>query len=331
MIFMFRFAYFSLLFFGFLVLFIAALYRWLYYKEPRYRFSYLSFAKSKDFTPRSRRGKIFFLMRVLLLAALVLLMARPQLVDSNSQIRVEGDDIVLVLDASGSMQCFDDVKDQRSRFTVAKEEAIKFIKKRENDPIGLVIFGRHAVSRCPLTLDKKMLKDIINDIEIGAIDPQGTALAVSMVTAANRLKNSKAKSKIMILLTDGEPTPDVDIDPQAALDVVKKLGIKVYTIGIGAEHGGLWNDPLFGIRQMGFSLNKPLLEHIARETGGHFFEAKNPRDMKRIYEKIDALEKTEYEATIFTKYDDIYKPLLLVTLLGFLGELFVSTFIWFAL
>lgn len=328
---MFRFAYIGILIFGLFALLLAGLYRWLYYKEPRYRFSYLSFAKSKGLAPKGRRKKIIFLLRALSLTALMLLMARPQLVDSNSQIHVEGVDMVLVLDVSGSMQCFDDVKDQRSRLAVAKQEAIQFIQKRENDPIGLIIFGRHAVSRCPLTLDKKMLQDIINDIDIGVIDPQGTALAVSMVTAANRLKNSKAKSKIMILLTDGEPTPDVDIDPQAALDVVKKLGIKVYTIGIGAEHGGLWNDPLFGIRQMGFSLNKPLLEHIARETGGHFFEAKNPRDMKSIYEKIDALEKTEYEATLFTKYDDVYKPLLCAVLLGIFGELLISTFVWFAL
>ena len=328
---MFRFAYPYILFFGLFLLLLAGVYRWLYYKEPVYKFSYLSFAKKKGLTTKSWRRKIMFLVRTVSLALLVFLMARPQIVDSNSKVHVEGVDMVLVLDVSGSMQCFDDVKDQRSRIEIAKQEAIRFIQKRDNDPIGLVIFGRHAVSRCPLTLDKKMLHEIINDIEIGVMDPQGTALAVGMVTAANRLKNSKAKSKIMILLTDGEPTPDVDIDPQEALDVVKKLGIKVYTIGIGAEHGGLWNDPLFGIRQMGFCLNKPLLQYIAHQTGGHFFEAKNSQDMKRIYETIDALEKTEYEATMFTNYQDVFKPLLLASFICLVGELLISTFVWFAL
>lgn len=328
---MFRFAYNYIFFLGLISICIVALCRWFFYKEPMYRFSYLSFAKTKGLSAKGSRKKIIFLIRMLLLTFLVFLMGRPQRVDSNSKIHVEGVDMILVLDVSGSMQCFDDIKDQRSRLTIAKQEAIQFIKNRENDPIGLVIFAQHAVSRCPLTQDKKMLQDIINKIELGVINPQGTALGVSLVTAANRLKNSKAKSKIMILLTDGEPTADIDIDPQVALDIVKKLGIKVYTVGIGAEHGGLLNDPVFGVCQMGFKLNKPLLEDIAHQTGGYFFEAKNSYDMKKIYEKIDALEKTEYEATLFTKYEDIYKPLLVLSFLGIFGELLLSTFIWFAL
>lgn len=328
---MFRFAFLTILIFGLVTLLVAALIRLLFYKEPRYLFSYVSLALSKGIPSKSWRKKAILFLRFFSLLMLVFLMARPQLVDSHSQIHVEGVDMVIALDVSGSMQCFDDVKDQRSRITIAKKEALDFIEKRENDPIGLVIFGMQAVSRCPLTLDKKMLRDIINSIELGVIDAQGTALAVGMLTAANRLKNSTAKSKVIILLTDGEPTPEIDIDPEEALKVVKKLGIKVYTIGIGGEYGGLVNHPLLGIRQMGISLNKPLLEHIAKETGGHFFEAKNAADMKRIYETIDRLEKTEYDATVFTKYEDIYKPLLVISIMTLLVELLISTFVWFAL
>jgi Ca-activated chloride channel homolog len=251
------------------------------------------------------------------------------LVNVQSKIHAEGIDIMMVLDASGSMQCFDDVHDQRMRFEVAKKEAIRFIDKRENDPIGLVIFGKDALSRCPLTLDKTIVKTIINELNLGDINPDGTVLSIAMSMAAKRLKDSKAKSKIMIVLTDGEPTPGIDIEPQIAVDLAKKLGIKIYTIGIGDEHGGLWKDPLFGVRSMGFKLNTKLLHAIAVQTGGKFFLAKKPDELKHIYDIIDSLEKTDYEMPIFTHYTDLVLPMLFIILAFLCMELMATSFIWF--
>lgn len=304
--------------------------RFYWYKPIKLRYSLVAALKNSG---RYQAGVLSTLvpwvLRLGTLLFLALLIARPQLVDVQSKIRAEGIDIMLVLDASGSMQCFDDIHDQRPRFDVAKKEAIRFIEKRENDPIGLVIFGKDAISRCPLTLDKTMLKTILNDLKVGDIDPDGTVLSMAISMAAKRLKDSKAKSKIMIVLTDGEPTAQLDIEPRIAVTMAKKLGIKIYTIGVGDEHGGLWKDPLFGVRSMGFSLNIKLLQAIAKETGGQFFLAKKPHDVQRIYDIINTLEKTEYEMPIFTHYTDMVVPWLLIIMAFFCAELIATSFIWF--
>lgn len=135
----------------------------------------------------------------------------------------------------------------------------------------------------------------------------------------------------MIVLTDGEPTPGLDINHEDAIALAKKCGIKIYTIGIGGEHGGLWHDPLFGIRPMGFRLNKALLEYFARQTGGKFYMAQHPDDLKTIYEEIDRLEKTQREEPIYTQYVELIAPLCMLIVLCLLAELIATTFIWFCL
>lgn len=248
-------------------------------------------------------------LRGITLGGLLLLTARPQLVDRHSKINVEGIDIMMVLDVSGSMQLFDDINDPRTRIDVAKEEAVNFIKKRDNDPIGIVLFGNQALSRCPLTLDKNMLVQLIDETSLGLIDPDGTMLSRGLVMALNRLKKSTAASKIIIMLTDGEPTPG-DLDPNIAIQLAQKYHVKMYTIGIGNEEGAYFRHPIFGVQMVPSGLNKNLLYALAEKTGGKFFEARKPADLATIYATIDALEKTQYETDVYHNYYDIFMPFL---------------------
>lgn len=317
-----------LLYGGLLLLCLALLYRIRFGRSIVYRFPLVDRLHLGQ-QARTISGPLIVVMRTSALALLMFLMARPQIVDADSTVHVEGIDIILALDFSNSMQLFDDLNDRRSRIDVAKTEAISFLEKRDNDQIGIVIFGQDAVTRCPLTLDKLLLKKIISELQLGVINPDGTVIAKGIVTALNRLKNSHAKTKIIILLTDGDPTPELDIPMSEALSVAKQLGVKIYTIGIGGEHGGLLQDPIFGVRAVGFRMNKELLDVIARETGGMAFEAKKPEDLARIYSTIDQLEKSEYETTMYTNYYDIFVPFLSVATLLLVAELIMSTFVWF--
>ena len=267
------------------------------------------------------------MLRFLSLLALALLIAKPQLVDPRSNVLVEGIDMVIALDMSGSMRLAD--FERKSRFEVAKKEALRFIEKREHDPIGLVIFGRYAFSRCPITLDKNILKTILQELQIGFVNPGGTVLSTALLTAANRLKESTSKNKIIILLTDGEPTPN-DASEEMAIDVAKKLGVKIYTVGIGSDEDQIAVDEL-GMPFRMPKVNARLLKKIAQKTGGKFFMAKNPKDMRKIYEIIDKLEKTEHETDIYSKYFDIFMPFLWIIFFVILFELFLATFIWFSI
>lgn len=273
--------------------------------------------------------KIIYCLRFLSLITLALLVGKPQLVDQRSSIRVEGIDIVLVLDVSGSMEFRDYSDDNRTRLEVARAEAKHFIAKRDNDAIGLVVFGNDAVSRAPLTVDKKILKTMIDTLKIGLIDPSGTCLFTGILTAANRLKNSKARSKVMILLTDGEPSKG-DADPVTTLDIVKKIGIKIYTIGIGSEEEQYIVHPWYGTI-LKPRINKELLTMIARETGGQFFNAKNAVDMRSVYNVIDQLEKTEYETNLFSCYYDLFVLLGWCVLFFLMIEVVLSSLVWFRL
>lgn len=322
------FANYKFLYFVIPIFILALIYKLKFYKPVVYKYTLVNLLKKH--ISKSYANFFLNLLRIFSLIIMLLLIAKPQFVDTKSKIKVEGIDIILALDVSGSMQMFDDLKDKRTRIEIAKTEAIKFIEKRENDQIGLVLFGKYTVTRCPLTLDKNILYEIINDYKIGEIDQDGTVLSLAISNAANRLKYSQSKTKIIILLTDGEPTPP-DINAKLAIDIAKKLGIKIYTIGIGNEHGGFIEHPMMGIYQGNSSLNKKLLTYIANETGGQFFQAKNANDMNQIYNTIDKLEKTDYETTIYTKHYDYFIPLLFLVLFLILLELVLSTFIWFSL
>lgn len=271
--------------------------------------------------------KILKLLRILSLLLLALLIAKPRIIDYQSIIPGQGIDMILVLDVSNSMSIVDDPAHPQTRLEVAKQEAIRFIDKREGDPIGLVIFGKVALSRCPTTLDKNILKSIINDITIGTINGEGTALNTGIIMAVNRLKDAKGMSKVMVVLTDGLPLGD-EATVEQAIAVAKKYGIKIYTIGIGEEV--VYINTLFGPQPMK-GIDKECLQKIAQETDGRFFEAKKPSDMQAIYNTIDQLEKRDYETTIFNHYYDIFKPFLIAVVITILIELILSSFIWFIL
>ncbi len=315
--------------YGGVPLILGAAYWYLFhYKRPVYLFSSLAPVKSQVVERPWRRWILYFL-RIAVLTSLCLALARFQKPDDRSRIPIRGIDILLVLDISESMQLFDDLHDRRTRLEVARQEALTFIDKRENDPIGLVIFSGVALSRCPLTLDKNVLKEILKETDVHTIQVQGTVLSRAILTATNFLKKSQAKSKIMIVLTDGEPTPN-DIDPHISIDLAKKLGVRIYTIGIGSEKGGYIADH-FGVHRYPVHLNIPLLKRFASETGGKFFLARNSADMKAIYRTIDKLERTEYETPMFSRYFEYFMPFLLLAFLLLLAEIFLSTFLWVAL
>jgi Ca-activated chloride channel family protein len=252
-----------------------------------------------------------YLLRVITLVILLISAAQLQKADPRSRVRAQGIDIELVLDVSGSMMSVDEGNYNKSRLTIAKEEAIRFVNKRTNDGIGLVIFGTDALSRCPITSDKDILISIINDLEIGVIDPRGTVLATSIVTAINRLYKSTAKSKVIILLTDGAPS-EHDSDPQVAIEAAKACNIKIYTIGIGSDKEQYVMDPVFGLGLQP-KVNKELLTFIAQSTGGKFFLARNKNDMRTIYDSIDQLEKIDHEVA-YSNYFNIWITLLWIAL-----------------
>jgi len=304
-------------------------YRLRYYKKISFTYP-LTRTIAKTHKAHMFHEKFFFLLRLVTLLILSLLIAKPQLVDNSTKVHVDGVDIVLVLDVSGSMLYFDDPQDPQSRIEIAKNEALRFVEKRESDPMGIVLFGKEAVSRCPLTLDKRIIKDIINGVFIGMVPENGTVLAKGLIIAASRLKNSKAKSKIMILLTDGEPSQE-DCPADQAIQIARQLGIRVYTIGVGGFHGGFLNHPQLGLIPGGSNLNRELLQKIAQKTGGRYFEAKKQFELRSIYDQIDQLEKTEYESTIFSSYHDIFIPFIWLLISILFIELVCSTFIWFAL
>lgn len=317
-----------LVFYGALPLLVGVVYwRLVYYRYPVYRYSSLLPLKSLAQQGNVRSWILFFL-RVMSLLMVALALMRIRLPDTQSQIPVEGVDILLVLDSSGSMQLIDDRNDGRTRFDIARDEAISFIKKREYDPIGVVIFSGAAVTRCPLTLDKQLLEEILKQISVETIPIEGTVLSEGIIVAANRLKKSRASSRIMIVLTDGAPSYH-DSDPRLAIALAKKLGIRIYTIGIGSKDGGWFHDPLFGWQQQhNNQYNEQLLQRIAVETGGKFFQASRREEMSQIYNTIDKLEKSSHEVPLFARYTEYFPYFLLAALLLLLTELFLLTFFW---
>ncbi len=262
------------------------------------------------------------LLRVIICGLLLLALARPRIRDTRTEMTVKGIDIMLTLDVSGSMILFDDLNDRRSRIDIARTEAINFINKRTHDPIGLVIFGEEVLTRAPLTLDKKILTDILLDTKVGTIADKGTLLSWGLAAAINKLRSSQAQTKIIILLTDGSSS-EGDADPKSICDLAQKMGIKIYTIAIGTQEGGMFEDPFFGIQRYPASVNIDLLKKLAEQTGGRFYESRKPNDLATIYSSIDALEKTELTSPLFATYHEYFYPLLVLAALLFCIELLI--------
>lgn len=277
--------------------------------------STFSFAKQVRPSWRVAGSQFLPFLRGATLALFVFALARPQAVSREREHEAKGLDIVITLDISGSMLA-EDFKPE-NRLAVAKEEAKKFIRGRENDRIGLVVFAREAFTQCPLTLDYDILTSLVDEIQIGMIQ-DGTAIGMGIATAVNRLRESDAKSKVIILITDGENNAG-KIDPITAAELARTFGIKAYAIGVG--RGGLVpfpiNDPLFGKRyvQAKVDIDEMTLKRIADLTGGVFFRARDPESLSEIYSRINELEKTEVKVREYVSYDELFPYFLVPGLL----------------
>ena len=256
-----------------------------------------------------------FVLRALALTLIIVAMARPQTVDISTKTKTtRGIDIVMAIDVSASMLA----KDLKpNRLEALKKVASKFINRRPNDRIGLVEYAGESYTRTPVTSDKGIILKSLRDIKYNTIITGGTAIGMGLATAVNRLKESKAKSRIIILLTDGVNNSGF-IDPQTASELAIEYGIKTYTIGLGSNGMALSpvaiNNGKFQYSRIQVEIDEKLLKEIASETGGKYFRATNNKKLEDIYDEIDKLEKTEIEEFKYYNYEEKFRPLVLLAL-----------------
>lgn len=263
-----------------------------------------------------------FILRLLSLALFITALARPQTRNDEQQKEGEGVDIILCIDVSGSMNAEDL---QPNRLEAAKQVAASFVDGRPTDRIGLVVFSGESFTQCPITADHAVVKQQILNIKSGFLQ-DGTAIGTGLATGVERLKSSKAKSKVIILLTDGENNGGL-IDPQTAKEIAKSLRIKVYTIGVGTDGYAPIPQPTpLGMTRVNEKVNidEKLLTQIATETGGRYFRAKDNEGLTSIYSEIDRLEKSKIEVTTFTNYTERFAPFVMAALALLLLELLLK-------
>ena len=256
-----------------------------------------------------------FALRALALTLIIVAMARPQTVDVSTKTKTtRGIDIVMAIDVSASMLA----KDLKpNRLEALKKVASKFITRRPNDRIGLVEYAGESYTRTPVTSDKGIILKSLSEIKYNTIITGGTAIGMGLATAVNRIKESKAKSKIIILLTDGVNNSGF-IDPQTASELAVEYGIKTYTIGLGSNGMALSpvaiNNGVFQYSRIQVEIDEELLKEIADATGGKYFRATNNKKLEEIYDEIDKLEKTEIEEFKYYNYEEKFRPLVLLAL-----------------
>ena len=260
-----------------------------------------------------------FVLRLLAVAALVAALARPQITNDEQVVNGEGIDIVLCLDISGSMLAQDFTP---NRMEAAKNVAADFIDNRPADRIGLVIFSGESFTMCPLTSDRNVLKSQLYNVHSGLLE-DGTAIGSGLATGVDRLRSSPARSKVIILLTDGENNGGL-IDPNTAKEIAKAVGVRVYTIGVGTEgYAPMPVQTAGGIvmQKEKVSIDEKLLTQIANETGGKYFRATDNQSLKNIYTDIDKLEKSKVEITALKRYSEEFFPFALAAAACLLLEL----------
>jgi Ca-activated chloride channel homolog len=253
-----------------------------------------------------------FICRLLAITCIIIAMARPQTKNEEQQVEGEGVDIVLCIDVSGSMTAQDFTP---NRMEAAKKVAADFVEKRVTDRIGVVIFSGESFTQCPITTDKAVLKSAIESIRNGLLE-DGTAIGDGLSTSTDRLRTSKSKSKVVILLTDGENNGGL-IGPTNAKEIAKAFGIRVYTIGVGTEGYApfpIKTDLGVIIQQQKVSIDEKLLKVIAEETGGKYFRAKDNAGLENIYTEINALEKSKVEISTITRYSEKFFPFVMIAL-----------------
>jgi Ca-activated chloride channel family protein len=253
-----------------------------------------------------------FVLRLLALMMIIVAIARPQTMFEEQNAEGEGVDIVLCIDVSGSMTAQDLTP---NRLEAAKNVAIDFVNKRLTDRIAVVIFSGESFTQCPLTTDHAVLISAIENIRNGLLE-DGTAIGSGLGTSVDRLRTSKSKSKVIILLTDGENNGGL-IDPQTAKEIAKAFQIKVYTIGVGTDGYAPQpvNTPMGVVMQQGkVSIDEKLLKQIATETGGNYFRAKDNEGLAGIYDEINSLEKSKVEISTRTRYTEKFFPFVIAAL-----------------
>ncbi len=304
----------------------------------------LALALAWDLTRRSRRARMSFPDRrffpgrgwrahaagaapVLIGFAALLLgvaLARPQTGNARTEVKSEGIDIVLALDISGSMRA-EDFK-PHNRLYVAKQVAKEFVAGRAGDRIGLVVFSGGAYTQCPLTLDYGIVDHLIDEVDFGQV-PDGTAIGMALATATNRLRDAHGKSKVVILLTDGQNNAG-EIDPVTAAEAARALEVKVYTIGAGRDGPAQIpvDDPVFGQRMVTIDakVDEDTLKKIAGVTGGRYFRATSAEALEQIYHEIDRMEKTKAETVEYVQYHEVGPLLALLAGIALAGGLLLA-------
>lgn len=280
----------------------------------------LPFAKDvKSF--RNYLVHVPFVLRVLTLALLIIVLARPQLTSEWEERDVEGIDIMLATDVSTSMLAMDL---EPNRLEAAKEVAQDFIAGRKDDNIGLTIFAGESFTQCPLTIDHialaNMLSAIDCDIAAKGIIADGTAIGMGIANSVSRLKDSKAVSKVIILLTDGINNRG-EITPEAAADMAKEFGIRIYTIGVGTDKKEAPYPTPYGTMNVPVEIDEKTLENIAEATGGEYFRATDKESLRQIYSEIDKLERTKLNVQQYQEYEELYQIFALFAVLSLMLEL----------
>lgn len=313
-----------------LFILIPGLIVWYWYRNKAIKPAIL-FSTTQPFAnaPKSIRVRFrhsLFVIRLLILSLIIVAFARPQSSSNRQDVNIEGIDIVMALDISTSMLA-EDLKP--NRLEAAKKVGMEFIESRPNDRIGLVIFSGEAFTQCPITSDHSIIKNIYESIQSGIID-DGTALGDGLATAVSRLKDSKAISKVIILLTDGVNNAGF-VDPATASEIAKTYGIRVYTIGVGKNGVAPYPfDGPFGkvYQNVPVEIDEPLLQKIAANTNAEYYRAKNRSELQEIYKQIDKLEKSKIEVLEYRKKSELFLPLILIAAALLLIEILLRNTIY---
>lgn len=289
-------------------------------REAAFLYSSIQLVKGITSLTRSRAGSFLPKLRWLALAFFIVALARPQLGEGEAKITASGIDIVVSLDLSGSMKAPDfELWGQRvDRITIAKDVLEKFIRKRLSDRIGLVAFASRAYIASPLTLDHEFLIENLSRLNVGVIDDRSTAIGSALSIAVNRLRGLKSKSKIVILMSDGQNNAG-NILPLTAAEAAQALGVKIYTVGVGT---------IAMAQRTGDFVDEKILKEVAAKTGGKYYRADSSATLRAIYGDIDQLEKTEVTVKKFQYYRELFEWVLVPGMFLFLLEIILANTVW---
>ncbi len=280
-------------------------------QPPAFLYSSVKLVEGLTRARRSRAGRFLMALRWITLAIFIVALAQPRWLKSHTEVKASGVDIVATLDMSGSMISEDfEVHGERvNRFNMARSVLKSFIDQRPNDRIGLVLFATQAYIATPLTLDHDFLQENLDRLEIGAIEENSTAIGDGLGTAVNRLRDLKAKSKIVILMTDGQNNSG-KLDPLVAAEAAAAMKVKVYTVGIGMRgQAPMPARDMFGrkvYQMVAVDIDEDTLQKVADKTGGKYYRADNAEKFRQIYAEIDKLEKTEATVNKYTEFKELF-------------------------